>query len=138
MSIVPPIGDLIKIAAAVAESSAARPAGRCVACAAVGTVAAVLCVITASGCALTALWIYLLPEMGPVGAPLVVAGVLLVMCFIMLAVVRYGLTPRAPPPRAAAAPALLLADVTRLVKDNKAPVLLTALLAGLVAGRGEK
>jgi hypothetical protein len=130
--------DLIKLALALAKAGATRPAARCVACAAIGSVAAGGCAIAALACALTALWIYALPYAGTVGAPLVVAGVLVVLCLCTLLLVRHWLAPRRAPPPAAAAPALLLADATRLMRDHKAPVLLTALLAGLIAGRGEK
>lgn len=138
MSVVPPMGDLVKLVVAAAEASSRRPASTCVACAAVGTVAGTLCAIAAVACGLAALWIYVQPHMGAVGAPLVVGGVLVALCLAMLMLVRYGLTPRQASKPATGAPALLLADVTRLVKDNKGPVLMAALLAGLLAGRGEK
>jgi hypothetical protein len=132
------MGELIKLVLAAAEGSSNRPASTCVACAAVGTVAGTLCAIAAVACGLAALWIYVLPHTGAVGAPLVVGGVLVALCLAMLMLVRYGLAPRQAPGPAAGSPALLLADMTRLVRDNKAPVLMAALLAGLVAGRGEK
>lgn len=131
------MGDLIKLVLALADGSGRRPASTCVACAAVGGVAAAGCAIAALACALAALWIYALPRVGAAGAPLVVAGVLVTICLFMALVVRYGLAPR-PAPSAAAAPGLLLADAARLIQDHKGPVLMTALLAGLIAGRGEK
>ncbi len=132
------MSDLIKLVLSVAEASSRRPARTCVVCAAVGTVAATLCAIAVVACGLAALWIYALPHTGAVGAPLVVGGVLVALCLAMLMLVRYGLAPRQAPKPAATAPALLLADMTRVVRGNKGPVLMAALLAGLVAGRGEK
>ena len=107
-------------------------------------VAAILCAVAAAvlvtasvGCTSAALWIWAEPRLGPVGAPLAVAGALLVLCLAVLIVMRHVLHPcRAPsPPNPAPAPALLLAEATRLFKDHKASVLLAALVAGLAAGR---
>jgi apolipoprotein N-acyltransferase len=131
------MGDLIKLVLALADGAARRPASTCLVCAAVGGVMAAGCAIAALACALAALWIYALPHVGTAGAPLVVAGVLVTTCLVMLLVVRYGLAPRQPAP-ATAGPAVLLADAARLIQDHKGPVLMTALLAGLIAGRSEK
>ena len=138
----PPLstGDLIKLALLFAERSGGqdgRQAATHVAHIAVATMACVCCGVAAMACALVALWLYVLPQVGPTGAPLVVAGVLLAMCLALLALVRYGMKPR-PPPATSAAPSVLIAEATRLVNENKAAALLAALLAGLVAGRRDK
>ena len=87
------------------------------------------------GCVLTGLWIFLLPHVGPVGAPLVVGGLLLLASFALLASTR---TARIPPPAAPPVdilPALAVAEVTDLLKAHKGSVLLAAVLAGLTAGK---
>ena len=91
------------------------------------------------GCAVTALWVLVLPEVGPVGAPLIAAAVLLLLCLPLIAIARSVLRRRLPPPAApalpdAAVPALLIAEASRLMEENKGAALLAALLAGATAG----
>jgi hypothetical protein len=91
------------------------------------------------GCAVTALWVFVLPEVGPVGAPLIAAAALLLLCLPLLAIVRNVLRRRPPPLPAAAVPdaaipALLIAEASRLLEENKGAALLAALLAGATAG----
>ena len=130
-------GDLIKLALLLAERTGGREAAAHVTTIAVATLACVCSGIAAVACALVALWLYVLPQVGPTGAPLVVAGVLFAVCLALLAFVRYGLKPR-PPPDLGVAPSVLIAETTRLINENKAVALLAALLAGLVAGRRDK
>jgi len=133
---------LIKLALALFDGGAMRFDRQSAArmeCVVIATVVAVVSAIAALACLLTALWIYALPYVGEVGAPAVVAAVLLILCFAMLLAMRYG--PKARRPRPAtldAAPALLLVEATRLLKAHKVPVLIAALLAGLIAGQSEK
>jgi len=109
-------------------------AGRVVTATICGVVAAVL--VTASvGCAATALWIWEVPRIGPAGAPLVVAGALLVACLAALALARHALRPRRTPSSSDAAAAALLAEATRVFKENKSTVLMAAFIAGMDAGR---
>jgi hypothetical protein len=91
------------------------------------------------GCAVTALWVFVLPEAGPVGAPLIAAAALLLLCLSLLAIVRSILRLRlAPLPTpvvtSAAVPALLIAEASRLLDQNKGAALLAALLSGATAG----
>jgi hypothetical protein len=91
------------------------------------------------GCAVTALWVFVLPEVGPVGAPLIAAAALLLLCLPLLAIARNVLRPRSAPLPAtavpdAAIPALLIAEASRLLEENKGAALLAALLAGATAG----
>ncbi len=135
-----PPDELIRLALLFAGGGSAgkgRQAANHVAHVAVATLAAVCCGVAALACALAALWLYLLPRLDPTGATLVVAGVLCSLCLALLAFVRYGLRPD-PPANQGIAPALLIAETTRLINENKAAVLLAALLAGLVAGRRDK
>jgi len=91
------------------------------------------------GCAVTALWVFVLPEVGPVGAPLIAAAALLSLCLPLLVIARIVLRrrPQLPPAPAlpdAAVPALLIAEASRLMEENKGAALLAALLAGATAG----
>ena len=97
------------------------------------TVAGASCGFAAIACALVALWLYVLPQVGPTGAPLVVAGSFSACASSCSLSCSYGLRPR-PPPAAGVAPSVLIAEATRLINENKGTVLLAALLAGLVAG----
>jgi O-antigen/teichoic acid export membrane protein len=108
------------------------------ACVVAAAAAAVGCAIAALGCLLAALWIYARPHVGAVGAPLVVAGVLLAIGLAVLGLMRHKLKRRPPPPPAGDALASLLAEATRLLKEHKGSVLTVALLAGFVAGRNGK
>ena len=90
-------------------------------------------------CAVTALWIFVLPAVGPVGAPLIAAVVLLSLCLPLLVIARSVLRRRPPLPPSpalpdAAVPALLIAEASRLMEENKGAALLAALLAGATAG----
>jgi hypothetical protein len=95
--------------------------------------------IASVGCAVAALWVFVLPEVGPVGAPLIAAAALLLLCLSLLAIIRSILRRRpAPLPTAvvtgAAIPALLIAEASRLMEQNKGAALFAALLAGATAG----
>jgi hypothetical protein len=65
-------------------------------CGALGTAFAAASV----GCAVTALWVFALPEVGPVGAPLIAATALLLLCLALLVIARSLLRRRSPPLRA--------------------------------------
>jgi len=60
-------------------------------------VMALMIALGAIGCAVAALWIFLLPQLGPAGAPLVAAGALLVLCGILLGG-AYAVLRRQPKP----------------------------------------
>ena len=146
MSVASTVGDLLKLALALSEGAAVRHAGQAtarMACVALVVLAASSFALAGVACALAALWIYTVPHVGPAGAPLIVAGVLLAISLAILAVLRYGFKPRQAPRPAVVTPdilrpEILLVEATRLLKQHKLPVLLAALLAGLAAGRGEK
>lgn len=97
------------------------------------TLAAVLA-LAALGCAATALWIFALPALGPVGAPLVVAAVLSTL--ILVLAMAIWLIHRGGRRQASADtdPQLLLAGATRLFSEHRAAALLAAVVAGVVAG----
>ncbi len=68
---------------------------RLVSAAACLAVIALVALLAALGCAVAALWIYLIPYAGPVGAPLIVAGALLALC-VILSVASYFTARRKP------------------------------------------
>ncbi len=90
----------------------------------------------ALGCVATALWIFTLPSLGPVGAPLVVAATLSTVVLILATaawlIMRHSWRRR----DAATAPQLLLSEATRLFNEHKGAVLLAAIVAGMAAANG--
>jgi hypothetical protein len=133
------MGGLLKLAEAVLAlgrfasglGAALRRGGIALVC----VLTAILLALTAAGCAVAALWICLLPLLGPVGAPLAAAGTLLVVALALLLVARRVLRaqPTSAPPSTDAA-----AELARLTKDHKVEMLVAALTAGLVAGAGNR
>ena len=97
---------------------------------------AAMLAVAAFGCAAAALWIAMLPSLGPVGAPLVVAAglsiITLVLAMIGWQIVRHGRQSSA----IAVAPELLLSEAARLFSEHKGAVLLAALVAGMAAASG--
>jgi hypothetical protein len=95
--------------------------------------------VAAVGCAVTALWLFVLPEVGPVGAPMIAAAALLLLCVPLLVIAR-SLTRRRSTRLPATAvpdvalPVLLITEASRLLQENKGAALLAALLAGATAG----
>jgi len=117
---------------------AGAAAGRYATAAACGLLAAVV-VFAALGCAAAALWLFALPYVGPVWAPLIVAGAFLLLALVLLAVARAALRRKsAAPPLDMAALSALLAEAEPLVKQNLMSLLLAALIAGAVAGSGRR
>jgi hypothetical protein len=136
------MGSLIKLAAwALIESGragSARAATIRMSAAALCAGLAAMLVLAAFGCAATALWIAVLPALGPVGAPLVVAAglsiVTLIVAMIGWQIVRHG-RQRSP---VAVAPEFLLSEATRFFSEYKGAVLLAALVAGMAAANGSR
>lgn len=98
---------------------------------------AVTCGFGVLGCLLAALWIAVLPHVGPAGAPLVVAGALAAVAVVTIAALRQRQPPPVAPPVSDDI-ARLLALAGDMTRADKVPVLLSALLAGLVAGARPK
>jgi len=135
------MGGLLKFAEALFAlnriaggiGAAARRAGIAIVC----VLVALALAVAAAGCAVAALWIYALPLLGPVGAPLGVAGALLLAALAVLLVARGALRakPASAPP---AGDVLIAAELLRLVRERKLEMLIAALTAGLVAGAGSR
>jgi hypothetical protein len=102
------------------------------------TLAAVM-MLGALGCLAAALWIYALPSLGPVGAPLVVAAAFLIVTLILVALAcRIRRPARRKAAAAPAAAASLAPEIARILKDHKGTVLLAAALAGMAAASGRR
>ena len=130
------LGPLVALGrVGLARGSAA--AGR-VSIAALCGVLAGFAAMAAVGFSLSALWIVVLPRVGPAGAALVLAGVLAVLCLVLLAlacvIVRHG---RQKSRTEADSEAYWLA-VAKLFKTHKGAMVLAALVAGLGAGAGSR
>lgn len=85
-----------------------------------------------------ALWLYLLPLLGPSQTPFVLAGGLIVLALAGLAAKRWITTKpiaqvAAPPPIA-----FVLDDATRIFNANKLSLLSAALMAGIALAYSEK
>jgi len=127
--------ELLNLAATLVEASGAterrRSAARAMLVMVTTTIAA-LCGIGAVVCLLTSLWLYEMPLLGEVGAPLVAAAVLAAAALIAGLVLHAKTTPPpAPPPGLGSA-------LQGLMRSNKFLVLLGALMIGLAAGEGER
>jgi hypothetical protein len=136
------LGNLITMAAALTEDRLARhgreAAGKVAVVAAAAFVAS-MSAMSAIGCTLWALWVYALPHVGPVGAPLIVAAALFAICIAAMAAARQSLRPRRRAMRAQSlSGASLVRETSALFKDQKMTLLLSALLAGVVAGSSKK
>jgi hypothetical protein len=132
------MGSLLKLAltalAASSQTSALKMfTGRMLAAGVIGVVATLL-IAAAWGCLCAALWIGLIPALGPVGAPLAVAGLCIVVAGILV-LIAWSLIRRR---RAPVSPQLqfdaLLGEGSRLINEHKGAALLVAALLGMLAG----
>jgi len=105
--------------------------------AACAALAAVM-MLGALGCLAAALWIYTLPSLGPVGAPLVVAAAFLIVTLILVAVACRVRRPGRRKAAGAPAAASLAPELARILRDHKGTVLLAAALAGMAAASGRR
>ena len=134
------MGNLLKLAltalAASSQTSALKAfTGRMIAALVLAGLALVMAG-AAWGCICAALWIGLTPSLGPVGAPLIVAALCIVVGGI-LALVAWALTRRR---RARVQPELqveaLLSEAGQVIKEHKGAALILAALLGMMAGNG--
>jgi hypothetical protein len=138
------MGNLIKLATwALIEFGKAgdvRPGATRVAAVALCAGLAALSLLAALGCAAAALWIGLLPVLGAVGAPLVVAAGLAASALSLAAsawLVMRDRRPRAEPTMMPdLVPPELASEATRLFREHKGAVLLAALVAGMTVAQG--
>jgi hypothetical protein len=132
------IGSAIMSAARMGTADAVANFARRYVLAALGAVAAAVFVTASLGCAAAALWIFAVPQVGPVGAPLVVSGIFLALALAVAMVSGRGLKRGRRPPPSPPTPDAVLADAMRLFKGQKAAALMAALVAGLAAGSGQR
>ena len=106
-------------------------------CAVLGVAGILVCLLAACGLLLTSAWLFLLPHLGLVGAPLALAAaamVLAAMLLVWLRLVHIRPKPAMPLSVSAVQLAPLLAEAERMVRSHKLPMLSAALLAGVLAG----
>jgi hypothetical protein len=121
------LAECARLAVAYAESAAVRQASQAKRRFGYVTVLAIGAVVTgiaSAACALTALWIGLLPFFGPVGAPSIVAGILGGVCLCLVGLMRRRRRPDAVPKPPDGQSAI--------------PLLIGGLLAGLAMGSAPK
>jgi hypothetical protein len=126
------LGPLLALARAGISSGQAA-AGRI----SIGAFCGVLAGIAATaavGCGMAALWIVVLPNLGPAGAALLLAGLLAIL-FLALLTLTWAIVwrDRRRPHLTVGGEEALLA-MARLFGEHKGAVLLAALVAGLAAG----
>lgn len=129
--------DLIKIALAVLQSSAARSAPQAIekfALVALMQLVAALSAIAALGCALGALWIYAAPICGAAGALLADAGILCALALAAPALARRTRELRSRSPAPGSEADALRAGAADLFRQHTGLALLAALLAGAFLG----
>ncbi len=97
----------------------------------------VVSTIAISGFLLWALWEYVRPLVGPVGAPLILAAAVTLFAMIIGLIAKYALrAQRTPPYRRPTlmTPEAMIEEVEGVVRKQKVPVLLAAALFGIFAG----
>ncbi len=103
---------------------------------AVCTGCAVISVISGFACAVTALWIYLVPVIGAAGAALAAAGIFLILSGVLMFVARSMF--QSPVEEAVEETEPLVDDIVGMLRDgferHKGASLLAAVVAGLAAG----
>jgi hypothetical protein len=108
-----------------------RPAGARMAGACLCAGLAVVVTPAVLGCAAAGLWIFMLPYVGSVGAPLVVAAALAVVVLGLAAAAAFILRHGRPDPDAVPASHVLLSEAAHLFGENKVAALLAAVVAGM-------
>lgn len=129
---------IVKLAAAVLAEIVALERVRTIASRVVLAVVlvslALVAILGGLGCAIAALWIALLPVVGPWGAPLVCAGILVLLAAVLVGSGYWLLrgSRRSKTRAGALAAAIESGDFALLIREHKWVVLALAALAGLV------
>ncbi len=129
-----------------AAGERARGAARRTALYLAGMIAVASLGVTGIGCALAALWVALLPQLGVVGAWLVLAAILLAAGAILALLLNRGHTKHAEPEDITAAVRAALEDLRALTEHSGAglkkaieghewQIVIAALVAGMFLGR---
>jgi hypothetical protein len=129
---------ILTIAAAVAQRRLARTgrkAARKTVVLAAASYLAVMSSLATFGFVLLALWAYARPFAGPIGTPLLLAGVCLFLVLVFAFVISSSLRrPKRARYNIENAEASLALEAQNLISKQKMPILLTVALMGLVAG----
>ena len=134
MNIAPVLEECARLAIAYAEGATVRRtpvAGHRIAYYSIIVFVTALAGLASLACAVTALWIALLPSCGAAGAPAVIAVLLLAGCLSLLAILRHGHRRDVVPVPVAGAP-------TPVTGEQTMPWLISAVLAGLAMGSSRK
>jgi hypothetical protein len=125
---------ILTIAAAIAQRRMARIGRKAVVAAAAGYLA-VMSALAAFGFLLWALWAYARPFTGPIGTPLLLASVCLILALVFALIISSSLRkPRHIRHDIGNTEAALAIEAQNLIAKQKMPILLTVALMGLVAG----
>lgn len=119
-------------------TASAQSSSNSLAAATLWTAVAAVLAAAGIGCAAIALWLWQATSLGPVGASLVVSGVLLTAALAAWAAMRRALVPPKHSPTPTEPLDVLLAEAGRLFKENKAAALAAAFAAGLAAERYDR
>ena len=118
--------SLLRLSVAEHMRTAARRMGVALLYATIASVAAA----SALGCIITAIWLALLPAIGPIWTPLAIGGTLaLVSAGFILALCKRSERHSESAGGASSSP-----DLSALLRDHKTALLLGAAVAGIVAG----
>jgi hypothetical protein len=94
-------------------------------------------IMLAAGFILWALWAYVRPIVGPVGAPLILAAAVSVIAILVGVLAASALDSKQPPQHArpvAVSPEAVFIEAEAIIRKQKVPVLLAAVLMGIFAG----
>jgi hypothetical protein len=126
--------EVLRLAATLAESALKperRPGGALVRLALMLTAGCLAC--TATGFAITGLWLYLAPEIGRAPAAGVITGILVVASLTAFLTARSGRGAERTPPAPAIDFQSLAKEANGLVREHKGALLAAAFVAGLLA-----
>ncbi len=130
------MGGIVKLALTVLSQmtalSRARKRAPCVAAAALLLALTFMMVVASLGCAVAALWIWLLPLVGPWGAPLICAGVLVLVAAALAGGIYWVVSSRGglQPGAGTLAAAIESGDFAPLIHEHKWLLLALAALSG--------
>jgi hypothetical protein len=98
-----------------------------------------LALITALGFAAAALWVVIVPDLGPAGASLVLAGAFVVLALVLLLIGWLTQRQKPPVPAPVAVPAdPIVTLVGSLFGNNQVAMLAGTLIAGFLAERAKR
>jgi HAMP domain-containing protein len=100
--------------------------------------AAAFVMAAALGCLVAALWREALPAAGPVGAPAICAGALILLCGLLALAAALLMRRRSPPSISPLVDLFQNVDAGYFIRNHKVDMLMGAALLGLLAGVGAR